>query len=351
MKVLRIWFAVGLIMIFVQIIIGGVTRLTGSGLSITRWEIVTGTLPPMNARDWEIAFDEYKATPQYSKINEGMSMSEFKFIYFWEYFHRLWARFMGFVFLFPFVFFIWKGTLRGKLLIQTFTLFFLAALVASFGWIMVASGLIDRPWVNTYKLTLHLSLAILTFLYLLFLNLKTSGVQNVYLGNSQKKVLLVLFVGVCVQIMLGGVVSGSKAALSYPTWPTMNGAWVPKELFDPSNWTWSHFIQYDTNPFFPAVVQFAHRTLAYILSVGIVLWFFWVKNLGDTHWKRMNMALLLVLVVQICLGIFTLLNSVGDIPVLWGSLHQGVGILLISILFYQVHRAIIVGGQERVGFK
>lgn len=351
MKVLQIWFAIGLVMIFVQIIIGGVTRLTGSGLSITRWEIVTGTVPPMNDNDWEVAFSEYKQTPQYAKLNDGMSVKEFKFIYFWEYVHRLWARLMGFVFVIPFVYFIWKGWLRGKLLVQTFFLFFLAALVASFGWIMVASGLIDRPWVNTYKLTLHLSMAILTFLYLLYLFSKTTDIRKIYLGHRQKNVLIILFVLVSFQIILGGVVSGSKAALAFPTWPSMHGEWIPSVLWDVPNWTWSHFIQYDTNPFFPAVVQFVHRSVAYILSLGILVWVFWVKGVGDKYWRKSNYALLFVLIAQVCLGVLTLVNSVGDIPVLWGVLHQGVGILLLSIVFHLLYRVLMIDSAEPSGFQ
>ena len=156
----KVWLLVGIIMIFFQVVIGGVTRLTGSGLSITKWEIILGTFPPVNAQQWMEAFDLYKATPQYQQINEGMNLKEFKFIYFWEYFHRLWARLMGFVFLIPFLLFYFRGFFDKWLTKRLVIVFLLAALVASFGWIMVASGLIHRPWVNAYKLTMHLSLAL-----------------------------------------------------------------------------------------------------------------------------------------------------------------------------------------------
>ena len=157
-KAVKVWLIIGLVMIFFQVVIGGVTRLTGSGLSITKWEIVTGTLPPLSDSQWLEEFELYKATPQYQKINEGMSLSDFKFIYFWEYFHRLWARSMGFVFLFPFLFFWWKGWIDKPLMQRLGITVLLAAIVASFGWIMVASGLIDRPWVIAYKLTSRLSI-------------------------------------------------------------------------------------------------------------------------------------------------------------------------------------------------
>jgi len=156
----KIWLFIGLVMIFVQVLLGGITRLTGSGLSITKWEIVTGILPPMSQEAWQAEFDLYKATPQYQKINEGMSLSEFKFIYFWEYIHRLWARMMGFVFIIPFVVFLFKGHLDKALIKRLGGVVLMAAIVASFGWIMVASGLEDRPWVNAYKLSLHLGLLV-----------------------------------------------------------------------------------------------------------------------------------------------------------------------------------------------
>ena len=167
-KPVRVWLAIGVFMVFMQVIIGGITRLTGSGLSITEWEIVTGTLPPLNAADWQIEFEKYQETPQYEKINEGMSMSDFKFIFFWEYFHRLWARTMGFVFIIPFFIFLRKGWLPKPLMRRLLIVVGMAAVVASFGWIMVASGLIERPWVDAYKLTIHLSLAFILFSYLLW---------------------------------------------------------------------------------------------------------------------------------------------------------------------------------------
>ena len=167
-KVIKIWLSIGIIMVFMQVVFGGITRLTGSGLSITKWEIIIGTVPPLNAAQWEEAFDLYKETPQYQKINQGMEMKQFKFIYFWEFFHRLWARTMGFVFLFPFLYFLFTGKLSKVLIKDLEIVILLAVVVASIGWIMVASGLINRPWVNAYKLTMHLCLALLLFGYLLW---------------------------------------------------------------------------------------------------------------------------------------------------------------------------------------
>ncbi len=177
-RIVKIWLCIGLFMVFMQVMIGGITRLTESGLSITKWDIVTGTMPPLTTAQWEHEFDLYKATPQYAKLNFGMEMGSifesgtFKFIYFWEYLHRLWARSMGFVFAIPFFIFLARGMLSKRLIKDLGIVIFLAAVVASVGWIMVASGLINRPWVNGYKLTLHLSLAFLLFGYLLWATFK-----------------------------------------------------------------------------------------------------------------------------------------------------------------------------------
>ena len=199
-KWLVIWLAAGLLMVFVQILVGGVTRLTGSGLSITRWEIVTGTIPPLNEVQWEEAFDLYKLTPQYQKINQGMEMSEFKYIFFWEYFHRLWARTMGFVFLIPFLFFLWKGSIRKETLRNLGVVVSLAAAAALFGWIMVASGLINRPWVNAYKLTFHLGLGISLFIYLFYTYLKERGFSSETIPLKWKKKIRLLFILTIIQV-------------------------------------------------------------------------------------------------------------------------------------------------------
>ena len=161
-KLIRTWLLIGLIMLIGQVILGGITRLTGSGLSITRWDIVSGIIPPLNAAQWDEAFNLYKQTPQFLKINKYFSLEDFKFIYFWEYAHRLWVRILGFIFLIPFIIFIIRKQINFYLIKRLFVVVFFTALTASAGWIMVQSGLIDRPWVNAYKLTLHFILAVLS---------------------------------------------------------------------------------------------------------------------------------------------------------------------------------------------
>lgn len=340
----RIWLIIGLVMVFFQIVIGGITRLTESGLSITKWEVITGTLPPMSQEAWEEAFALYQDSPQYAKINEGMSMSDFKFIYFWEYIHRLWARAMGFVFLIPFVIFWRKGWLDPYLLRRLGITVLLAALAASFGWIMVASGLIDRPWVNAYKLTVHLSLGITLFGYLLWTTFQVIYPQKKVIHNDVlKKGMWVLLVVLALQIILGGIMSGMKAALFYPSWPDMQGVYLPDILTDPAAWNVENFVNYDKGPFMAALVQFLHRNTAYLLTI-IVLWFGWRGlSIQSTPAFRLGLKLLVsVLIIQVALGIITVINSVGTVPVLWGVLHQAVAILLVSaVLFvrYQMRSA------------
>ncbi len=334
-KAVGIWLMIGVVMVFIQIIIGGITRLTGSGLSITKWEIVTGTLPPLNESSWQQEFELYRQSPQYQMINKGMSLSEFKFIYFWEYFHRLWARLMGFVFAIPFVWFWAKGFFSSELKKRLIIIFLLASLVASFGWIMVASGLVSRPWVNAYKLTLHLSLAIVLYAYLLwtalleFFPLKKVPTTSAILKLGHFSLLIL-----SVQLILGGLMSGMKAGLFFPTFPDMNGAYIPASLFEISNWTMEAFTHYDSQIFAVTAVQFFHRMTAYFLVV-VVLWFYFKLLKTDVH--AIKHLLPVALLAQVLLGIITVMLCQGQIPVLWGVLHQAGAIVLLTVLLSVIY--------------
>lgn len=335
-RYVRVWLMIGLIMVFFQIVIGGITRLTGSGLSITKWEVLEGTLPPMNASQWEESFALYKETPQYEKINEGMSLGQFKFIYFWEYFHRLWARSMGFVFAIPFFIFLARKQISKRLLRQLLLIIVLAAIVASFGWIMVASGLIERPWVSAYKLTVHLSLALVLYGVLLWIIMETwQGFPQVFHNNFVKKLSFALLIVTCIQLMLGGLMSGMKAGLLYPTFPDMNGSFIPPVLLESKQWTIENFKNYDRNSFMPALVQILHRSCAYVLIImGLYLH---IKTRKLKMPKALNIgikALGMILVMQFTLGILTLMSCKGGIPIGLGSLHQIGGILLLSACVY-----------------
>jgi heme a synthase len=335
-KVVKIWLLIGVILLLGQILIGGVTRLTGSGLSITKWEIITGTLPPLNETSWVEAFDKYKVTPQYLKINNGMSMDDFKFIYFWEYFHRLWARSMGLIFLFPFIYFYSKGWLPSSLIKRLGRVILLAILAASFGWIMVASGFINRPWVNAYKLTLHLTIGTLVLAYLLWTTLHTIFKKTPITNNQMlKNLAIVMTLFAVLQFMLGGVMSGMRAALSFPTWPSMHQEYLPAILLDTNSWNVDNYVNYDKSVFMPTLVQFLHRNVAYTLSL-IILGFsyFSLNKINNNLFKKTLLLLIILLITQIALGILTLLYSKFSIPVVLGSLHQMVGVsLLMTILF------------------
>ncbi len=335
-RLVRVWLWVGVVMIFMQVVIGGITRLTGSGLSITKWDIVTGTLPPLSAAAWESEFELYQATPQYHKINKGMSLGDFKFIFFWEYLHRLWARSLGFVFLLPFLWFWRRGLLPPWLMRRLGVTVLLGAIVATFGWIMVASGLINRPWVNAYKLTLHLSLALLVFSHLIWTVFKTYVFTESVIHNQLLKsvALWVLIVG-AIQIMLGGVMSGMKAGLFYPTWPDMNGSVVPPTLLDSNNWTLLNMEHYDKHLFASGLVQFLHRSTAYLLII-MVLCYAWLCRKVHFH-RALNYANALLYVsisLQVLLGILTVINCIGTVPVGLGVLHQAGALLLLSSLLF-----------------
>lgn len=339
-RIVKVWLLVGLLMIVFQIMIGGVTRLTGSGLSITRWDIVTGSIPPLNAAQWEAAFDLYKATPQYQKINEGMSLHDFKFIYFWEYFHRLWARLMGLVFIFPFLWFLWKGMLSRQLTMRLLVVVSLAALEGFFGWVMVASGLIYRPWVNAYNLTLHLVTALVIYAYLLWTIFIAYHPQRPVWPYDKWRRLGWSIVGlVFMQLALGALMSGTKAGLFYPTWPDQGGTLLPQVLLDGANWKAENFVNYDQHPFMPALVQFLHRNTAYLLSVLIVYLAVSTRQLHTSADFRMAISLLLIaLGAQLALGIMTVLQCQGHIPVLLGVLHQLGAVLFLSTVLYTCYQ-------------
>ena len=326
-KSVNIWLFVGVVWIIVQIVLGGITRLTESGLSITEWNVIQGTIPPLNATDWNKAFDLYKATPQYAKINDGMSLEAFKWIYFWEYMHRLWARMLGFVFLIPFIIFLIRRMLDKVVIRHLLSAVGLGFIVAFFGWIMVASGLVDRPWVNAYKLGLHLSLAIVLLLFMLWMSLKYFKRLKPMKLNVNSGFLLLLIVLAFLQINFGAVLSGMKAAVFYPTWPKIGEAYLPDVLLHVEHWRMENVIGYDKHPFMAACIHFLHRGLGYLILVLTTICFYRQRS------QRLYIICYLTLLLQVLLGICTLLNSVGSVPVIWGALHQLVGIIFLCLLF------------------
>lgn len=320
-------------MLIGQVILGGITRLTGSGLSITRWDIITGVIPPLNPADWQEAFDLYKETPQFHKINSTFELADFKFIYFWEYMHRLWVRTLGFIFLIPFIIFTIKRQLNFDIVKRLALVIALTMLTASAGWIMVQSGLVDRPWVNAYKLTLHFVLALLVVWAMI------ATIANAYAFGSKRSSnagtlikWILAFTGL--QMIFAGLMAGMKAGLYYPTWPDMNGELLPAVLKNGNNWTWENLTNYDAYLFAPALVQFIHRGLAYLLLILMLIALIKYKKKIENNAKKWMNITTYLLILQVFLGILTVLNVAGKIPLTLGVLHQLIGLLFFSCLLF-----------------
>lgn len=333
-KTIRIWLIIGLVLLIGQVVLGGITRLTGSGLSITRWDIFTGVIPPLNAQEWMDVFELYKKTPQFSKINSTFSLEDFKFIYFWEYFHRLWARLLGMIFLIPFLLFGVKRQLDYFIMIRLGIVVLLTILTAAAGWIMVQSGLVNTPWVNAYKLSIHFMLAIAVIAAMVKTIADVYGLGSRVLFKKIKPIPMILLWLTVVQLIFGSLMSGMRAGLYYRSWPDMNGEFLPKVLTIYDNWTWENMINYELNLFAPTLVQFAHRILSYILVVMTVMWFFKYKNsIPKKALNWLNYSVLLI-VLQVILGVLTVLNAYGKIPLFFGASHQLIGLVyMISLLF------------------
>jgi cytochrome c oxidase assembly protein subunit 15 len=324
-KQVGIWLLIGVAMILFQIVLGGITRLTGSGLSITEWQPILGVLPPMNAEDWNKAFDAYKKFPQYELVNQGMTISQFKTIFFWEYLHRLWARSLGIVFLIPFIYFLIKRIISLKEIPKFLLIIILGGLQGAMGWIMVASGLVEMPWVEPTNLSLHLLLAtiLLVFVFRIALE-KLTPKESKYYPKYLRGTIFFLFLLILVQIGLGGMVAGWKAALTYPTFPKMNGEWIPKDLMSLEP-VWKNFLENK------GTLQFSHRLTAFIILFYVVFIYFKSQNMPVPKlFKRGRHVMLIICIVQILLGITTLLLSKsGHIPVYVGVMHQFCAFLLL----------------------
>ncbi len=333
MKGVRIWLWIGVVMVLIQVIIGGVTRLTGSGLSITEWDVIMGAVPPLNQNDWNIAFEKYKQFPQYNLVNNEMNLAEFKSIFWWEYIHRNWARLIGIVFIIPFLYFLFTKKIKGKLVGQLLIVLLLGALQGVMGWIMVASGLIDKPWVSPYNLTMHLLLALAVYLYLLWLIFSLRDKPIIADHPTANRTIKWVFAAIIIQIIFGGFMAGTKAGLIYNTYPLMNESIFPKGISD------SGILMLFENQ---AIINFIHRTFAIIVAASII-WFLAqnMKYISSTIFQLDNYLLGLV-IIQFLLGVITLVSSDGGIPVLLGVLHQLTAFILagvaIAVLYFSKRR-------------
>ncbi len=325
------WLLTGCVLIFIMVVVGGITRLTHSGLSISNYKLISGTIPPMNATEWQAAFDLYKQYPEYQKLNTHFSLQDFKSIYFWEWFHRVLGRLIGLVFIIPFIYFLSTKQLTKPTLKKAAVLLVMGGFQGFLGWYMVKSGLVDRPDVSHYRLAAHLTTAFLTFAYtfwvaldLIFPNVKE---RDLKFRNLVRFALLVLIL----QIIYGAFVAGLDAGWIHNHWPIMSeGKFIHETVYIEQSPLYKNFIEGKSG------VQFVHRTLAYIVVFFIVL--LWKKSralIRTKHQDKGIYALLIVVTLQFVLGILTLLLQV---PVWLGVAHQVGAFILLSTMVFTLHR-------------
>jgi heme a synthase len=323
-RAVGIWLLMVAAMIAAMVVVGGLTRLTGSGLSITEWHPVTGVIPPLNHAQWMAEFGRYKHIPQYRLENRGMNLAQFQGIYWWEWTHRLLGRTVGIVFLLPFLFFAWRGDIPRARYPQMIVLFLLGGLQGLIGWWMVKSGLETRVSVSQYRLAIHLGFAIILLGAILWVALEFLRPRQEQAGKGRGALAFVVLV--YIQMLLGALVAGLHAGLIYNTWPSMDGRFLPENPFFHSPW-WINF--FDD----PGLAQFDHRIGAYLVAAAaIALWFV------SKQTRKTATLVLAIVAAQITLGILTLLNQV---PIPLAALHQITAVALYCAAiwhFYETSR-------------
>lgn len=320
----RIWLWTGVIMVLVQVMLGGITRLTESGLSIVEWDVVMGSFPPTSEQGWQTEFDKYQQTAQFEKVNTDFTVQDFKRIFWWEFIHRLWARLIGFVFLIPFIWFLYKKYFNNSWKKKLLGVFILGGLQGFVGWVMVASGLDGDPWVDPSKLTIHLLLALTVYVYLIWLalswqdNAVRTGSVATYSGMRWVTIL------VFIQIGLGGLMAGTDAGRVYTTWPLMNGNVLPEGAFS------GMFSAQKLVELTPEI-NFIHRTFAIVVAAwAIFIWYRNRKNVPAST-QRLLSTMALLICLQFTLGVLTLINAQLQIPVFLGVAHQTVACILLGV--------------------
>ena len=320
------WLISGCLLIFLMVIIGGITRLTNSGLSMVEWKLIMGMIPPLNEAQWIETFEKYKQFPEYQIVNTHFTIEEFKSIFFWEYLHRLLGRIIGLVFIVPFIYFLIKKRLSKKILLQSIILLLMGSLQGFFGWWMVKSGLVKDPDVSHFRLATHLITAFLTFAYTFWVALGlTENITSKNYFSPIKRSINLLFVILIFQIIYGAFVAGLNAGFIMNTWPKMGNEWINDAVFAIKP-LWKNFTEG------LAGVQFVHRYLAVIVVLMVV--FSWLKAAKYTlnNIQLLSLKILLSVVFsQFLLGIFTLIYAV---PVWLGVVHQvGAFFLLTATIF------------------
>ena len=329
-RAVRVWLFAVAALIAIMVLVGGATRLTESGLSIVEWKPVTGVLPPFNEVQWEQAFAAYKQIPQYQKLNAGMTLPEFRTIFWWEWSHRLLGRAIGAVYLLPFLFFLWRGTISGELKRRLWLIFGLGALQGAVGWWMVASGLSERVEVSQYRLATHLVLALLIFAAIVW-TLRRLDERPPLASSARLRLTgLAFLVLTFVQLYLGALVAGLRAGLIYNTWPDIDGGFIPQaaRLWFEQPW-WRNLFENTLT------VQFEHRMTAYLLFLLAVFHAFDAAASRAIDAARGALWLLVAVMLQSALGILTLLNQV---PMGLALSHQAVAIAVLTLAVLQVER-------------
>lgn len=323
-----IWLLTLCALVFAMIMLGGVTRLSGSGLSMVDWQPIMGVLPPMSAEDWQHTFDMYRQSPEFQKVNSHMTVDDFKGIFWLEYLHRLLGRIIGLAFLLPFLYFLWRGDIRKREWPKYTLMFVLGGLQGVLGWYMVKSGLVDNPRVSQYRLTAHLIAAIAIYAYMFWVALSLlspsgRGARHPWFARTVLLAILVL-----TTVISGGFVAGLDAGLIYNTFPKMGNYWIPPDVSALSPF-WLNFFEN------MGAVQFNHRVLALTTSsVIVVYWWFARKTDMPARLRSGVNALLHTAVLQVVLGISTLLLVV---PLVLAAAHQAVAVLLLTVVLYLCH--------------
>jgi len=316
------WLYICSALVFLMVIVGGITRLTQSGLSIVEWQPVAGILPPMNDAQWEELFTKYKATPQFKQTNHDMDVAGFKKIFWWEYFHRLLGRVIGLVFLLPFLYFLFRKKLDEEVAWKLGMIFVLGGLQGAFGWFMVQSGLVDEPRVNSGRLAVHLGLAFLIYGWMMWVAwdlVYRERLSNTDALRGRSDAMLAL---VFLQVLAGALVAGIHGGYAYNTWPLMDGHIVPPEIAQLDPW----WLNFGSNI---ATVQFIHRTVALlVVLLAAALWFDVRRDLPNDRARSWSTWLVAAVLVQFALGIVTLLMQV---PVNLGVLHQAGAVVVFTM--------------------
>jgi cytochrome c oxidase assembly protein subunit 15 len=330
-KPIAIWLVIGVFMIILQVLLGGITRLTGSGLSITEWKPIMGTLPPIDKQEWISAFEKYKQIAQYKYLNSHFTLADFKFIFFWEWFHRLWARLIGVVFIIPFIIFIVQKRFKREMIRPLIILFLLGAIQGLVGWIMVQSGLDDSGllYVSHYKLAIHFILASGLLCYTLWFALKLLvPVQQITFNSSLRKFMGWLIALLAIQLIYGAFMAGLKAAAMAPTWPDINGVWLPVAIqsFGGRQFTGVNFL-FDH----PLVIHFIHRNLAYVIIILVLIWTWQAFKVKGTKIFQITKTWpLFIVLLQFFLGVLTVLHAIDPNRFLWLAVaHQFVAMILL----------------------